>query len=215
MPDLSRGTTFTTGIPDAASLHNLVDAGTVLPAFILSKPTATPGDGDQFVFVSGGAYKRCSLRTLVAAFPNGGSPSTFALRRLGTTAQAAAAGNDSRFPATLPAGSIRVAQGTSADTAATPSDLTFPVYSLIGKTEIDWSKSNVFFDTLTANGKTYSFSHLANGRSIQVIINLAGHTIPTMPGLFATVGASTPAYLHYFLTYTSGLAAVSGLLVKI
>lgn len=101
MADIQRGITFTNSIPDAASAHQLVDSATILPAFITGKTISTPATGDSFVFSKNGALLRCTLAGLIGAFPTGGAANIAALRKLGTAADTAAAGNDPRFPARL------------------------------------------------------------------------------------------------------------------
>lgn len=213
MSDILRGVTFTTGIPDAATLHNLVDSATILPAFISGKALAVPSSGDSFVFVTaGGALRRATLDKLIQGFPRGGAGGVFALRKLGNQAGMAAAGDDSRFPARLTAGSIRKANGTSPDTAAEPQDFRFPSFSMVGKTIIDWDESDVFTDTLSTN-KTYTFSNVRDGRTIQFVVNLNAHTV-TMPGAIGVVEVGTGTTIkHYILTKSA--VGTTGLCIKI
>ena len=172
MSDIQRGITFTTSIPDAASAHQLVDAAVILPAFISDKASAAPATGDTFVFNKNGALRKCTLQQLISAFPNGGAANVFALRKLGTSAQTAAAGNDPRFPAQITG--IRKANGTSPDTAATAKDFNLASKNLAGLTTIDWDVANVFRDSITAN-KTYNFANVRDGRTITLVIEHNNH----------------------------------------
>lgn len=198
---LSRGQTFSDGGTGSASqFHALVDQGRILPGAISEQIAAVPGGGDSFLFhqSQSGNLKKCTLNQLITAFPRGGGANVFALRRLGTGAETAAAGNDGRFPARL--NGLRKANQASPDTVATAQDLTFAAVNLTGNhTQIDWAAGDLFYDTLTAN-KTYTFAHVPTTKAqvITVAIKLQGHTVtwPTLLGTIPVIDAS--ATIHYF-----------------
>jgi len=201
MSDIVRGITFTTSIPDAASAHQLVDNAVIQPSFISTKTAGTPADGDSFIYVnSNGAFKRCVLTRLVAAFPSGGPGNEYALRKLGITSETAAAGDDARFPARLH--NIRKANFNSPDTDAVPKDFAFASKSLSGITVIDWDLSNVFYETL-GNNKTYTFLNVRDGRKITLVFKPQGHSI-TLPGTLSVVGINdelpNPTFIQYEIT---------------
>lgn len=210
MSDIQRGVTFTTNIPDAATAHRLVDDAVILPAFISGKTVATPVSGDAFVFLKNGALRQCTLAGLIGAFPNGGAANVFALRKLGTTATSAAAGNDPRFPAQFDG--IRQANGTSPDTVAAPKDFAFVSKNLNGTTVIDWDAADVFYDNMAGN-KTYTFANVRDGRTISIIFKKNGHT-PTLPGAIGTVvvGNGT-TFLHVILS--KSVLGTTGLQIQI
>jgi hypothetical protein len=208
MADIQRGHTFTDGSSGnvSADLHELVDDATILPEFITGKGAViTLEDTDLFVVYdnSATALKKQTFANLKASFPKDDTADTYSLRRLGTTSQKAAAGNDTRFPASVTG--IRVGAGAgSNDIAATGKDFRHPV-DLSGEdddTVIDWDIGNVFYDELSAN-RTFTFANKRIGRSIQIVIKLNGHT-PTWPVDIGTVVVGTgTTFLHLFLTYTA------------
>jgi hypothetical protein len=206
MADLQKGHTFTEGSSGntAADLNALVDSGTILPAFITGKSAVVTLEDVDLALVydnSAAAMRKVTFANIVGSFPADAAAGTAALRTLGTTSVKAAAGNDTRFPASVTG--IRLGAGAgSADTAADVDDFTFAPVDLSGVTVIDWSAGDVFTDDLSGN-KTYTFSNQAEGRSIQIIIKRNGHT-PTLPVAIGSVlvGAGT-TFSHSFLTYTS------------
>lgn len=196
MSDIQRGITFTTSIPDAASAHQLVDNATILPAFVTGKTAAIPTGGADFLFASPtGALRKCTLTTLIGAFPNGGAASVYALRRLGTTGTTAAAGDDSRFPAVIRG--IRQANGPAIDSVATPAQLSFASRPIVGL-NIDWSQSQVFTDSLAGN-KTYTFSNVTDGRIVHIIVTLNGRTVTMPVGLAVNTLGTGTTIKHYIL----------------
>lgn len=211
MSDIQRGITFTTSIPDAASAHQLVDNAVILPAFITTKATAPPSSADSFIFSKNGALRRCTLDTLINAFPRGAAANVFSLRKLGTQATMAAAGNDPRFPAQFTG--LRKANNHGPDTAAVPKDTAFPSKSLDGAhTIVDWDQADVFHDDL-ATPKTYTFTNVRDGRTIQFIIKLNGRAV-TLPAAIGTVVIGTgTTFLHLILT--KSVLGITGLQIKI
>jgi hypothetical protein len=204
MSDIQRGATFTTGIPDAPSLHTLVDAATILPAFVTAKVSAPPASADAFPYVKSGAFRQCTLAQLIGAFPNGGAANISALRQLGTGAGTAASGDDPRFPSRLIG--IRKANGPAPDTVATAADLAIAGASLAGITAIDWKAYSVLSDNLTGN-KTYTFVNTGNGRRIVVAIKLNGF-VPTFPAILGTLpvlGSGTTCKTYYFVQSPIGI----------
>lgn len=202
MGDIQRGVSFTTNIPDAVTLQNLVDQAIILPAFISAKTVATPASGDAFVFLKGsgpGVLRQCTLAGLISAFPANGAANVASLRKLGTNSTDAAAGNDPRFPARLTG--IRFANGPGPDTVASVSQLQPIALNLSGQTNIAWNSAIMFSDSLTAN-KTYTFSNTANGKRIIVAVKLNGHTA-TFPavqnGTVPVIGSGTTVQTYFFL----------------
>lgn len=204
MADLQRGHTFVNPSSGntAADLHELVDSATILPAFITAKSgVATLEDVDVFLTYdsSASALKKVTFANLYGSIPTDQAAGTASLRTLGTTSVKAAAGNDTRFPASVTG--FRVGAGTgSADVAATGKDFRHPV-DIDGDTEIDWDAGNVFYDSLSAN-RTFTFANQRLGRQIEIILTLNGHT-PTFPvGLATVVVGSGTTVLHVILTYS-------------
>jgi hypothetical protein len=188
MADIARGETFTTQIPDAASLHALVDDATILPAFITAKSVSTPDSADAFIFAKNGSLLQCTLAGLISALPSDGAASVASLRQLGTTATTAAAGNDARFPSSILG--IRKANSTAPDTVATSHDLTLPYKDVSTATTIDWSQGSFFYANLTGN-VTYALTGFIIGQEITVLVNLNGHTVSFTPAVMTTVGSGT------------------------
>lgn len=205
MADIQRGHTFIDGSSgnDSADLHELVDAATILPAAITAKGgVATLEDVDTFLVhdSSASALKKVTFANLYGSIPTDDAAGTPSLRRLGTTSVKAAAGNDTRFPASVTGFRIGAGVG-SADVAATGKDFRHPV-DLDGDTEIDWDTGNVFYDSLSAN-RTFTFANKRLGRQIEIILELNGHT-PTFPVDIGTVVVGTgTTILHVILTYTT------------
>ncbi len=216
MADLQKGHTFTEGSSGntAADLNALVDSGTILPAFITGKSAvATLEDVDLALVYdnSAAAMRKVTFANIVGSFPADAAAGTAALRTLGTTSVKAAAGNDTRFPASVTG--IRLGAGVgSTDTAAEPKDLSFDTVDMDGETEIDWDAADVFHDDL-AHDKTYTFANTRTGRSIQFIVKLNGHT-PTLPVAIGTVAVgSGTTFLHLYITSTE--LGLTGMQVRI
>jgi hypothetical protein len=221
--DLSKGTTFASGTWTAADLNNLVDNAVILPAAISGKAAAGVASADSFLFLqaSSGNLKKCALSDIIAGFPSDAAAATAALRTLGTGATQAAAGNDGRFSSTL-AGSVGKLRkiGTAGlpgnDVAAGAGDLAFASVNINGGTAIDWATADVFYDTLTgAAGKTYTFSNVADGRSIIVILDLTTYSgAITWPSLFGAVPAQTNGSKNMFTFVKSGISGNPSGIVK-
>lgn len=204
MAKLSKGTTFSDGSSyNAASLNNLVDQASVLPGIITEFASSTPDVADSLLIydTSASALAKCTITDLIAAFPNDPVAATKGLRSLGTGAQQAAPGNDTRFGATLSGsvGKLRLI-GTnglaSNDTGAAPKDLAFASSNLSGGTAIDWDVADIFYDTLSGSaGKTYTFSNVRDGRVITIMLNTAAFTgtitWPTTAGTAPVFAAGT------------------------
>src|ERR1051326_2048509 len=132
---LQNGTNFVDGNNyGAADFNASVDEATILPGLITEQANigSNPVGADQFVGVQAttGHLFNCTLTQLIAGFPTDDANSVPSLRSLGTTAGKAAAGDDSRFPASFTG--IRMANSTSPDTAATPDDVAFSEFVLNG-----------------------------------------------------------------------------------
>jgi hypothetical protein len=218
MSDIQKGVTFHTGDEVTnSSLNNLVDDAIILPGFISSKPVGSPAQGDKFVFFKSAnqSLAAVTLNGLISAFPRGGAANAFALRKLGTQAGTAAAGDDSRFPADFIHGGIRKANHNQPDTVATPQDLCFAAKHLSGGSQIDWSLGELFYDSITAN-KTYTFANVPTNvaQVITVALQLNGHTVtfPSLLGVAPQINAS--ATVHYF-TFIKTPLGVSGTVVAL
>jgi len=127
MADLTSPESFVDGQEDgvtAARLNNHVNGAQIQSAFISGKAAVTPATGDYAVIfdVSGAALAKCTLAALVAAvYASDPAAGVAGARTLSTTSTTAAAGNDTRFPASVTG--IRKSAGVgSTDTAAVSSD---------------------------------------------------------------------------------------------
>jgi hypothetical protein len=137
MADVTAGETFAdTGAGaavNATRLNNHVAGLVIIPAFFSGKSSATPLSGDYVLFLqnSSGQIRKATWSTalglvaLPAVDPVAGTAGS---RTLGTGAQQAAPGNDTRFPASV-TGVRKGAGAGSTDTAAGPADLAFPLFS--------------------------------------------------------------------------------------
>ncbi len=219
MAQFSRGITFQDGTTGhtASELHQLIDSAHILPGFITDQAVVTPQGGDKFIFAqaSNGTLKSVSHTGLVNSFPRDAAASAYSLRRLGTGALMACAGNDARLR--NPGSGFRIGQNAAADRAAEPEDfldpdLVIPPVSLSGQTVIDWDAGNLFVDDLSGN-KTYTFSHLREGRSIVLIIKINGH-VATMPAAIGSTNLGTGTTFEYHVFTRTSLGTI-GFVVKI
>jgi hypothetical protein len=74
MSDLQKGVTFVDGVSsaNAANLNNLVDLGTILPAFISAKTNlASPSTGCELVVNDAGTLKKVTIANLATAIMGG------------------------------------------------------------------------------------------------------------------------------------------------
>lgn len=212
MADLQRGHTFTDGSSgnDSADLHALIDLGTILPAFITGKTAvATLEDVDTLVVhdSSASALRKVTFANLYGSIPTDQAAGTASLRTLGTTSVKAAAGNDTRFPASVTGFRFGAGAGSN-DLAATGKDFRFPV--TISALDIDWDTGNQFYKSISGNS-TFTFSNTRNGRAIVVVINLNGHTasFPSMDlGTLISLGSGTDACICYFHQTPAGISGI-------
>lgn len=96
MADLSKGTTFVNGSSyGATDFNNLVDAATILPAFISGKSTVSPATGDYLVFhdVSGSVLAKNTIANILDLQLKDTAAGTASMRTLGTGATQAAQGS--------------------------------------------------------------------------------------------------------------------------
>lgn len=211
-----RGFTFvdnTTGT--AANLNALVDSAIILPGAITEQASLAPVAADQFMFYSSSlaSLKKCTLTQLIAAFPGDATAGTKSLRSLGTGATQAAAGNDTRFPASITG--PRVGHGAGADTVANANDLAFGAQNLLGGLNIAWDAAEVFYDTLSgASNKTYIFSNLPIKARVITVVLLKGSwtgTVinwPTLIGASPLVDTSATANVYTFIKTAIGIVGV-------
>src|SRR4051812_36054076 len=104
MGSISKGSTFIDGVQsNAAAINNLVDAATILPGIITDRGTVAPDPTDSMLVydASGSQLAKCTIQNLIDAFPTDAVAASKSLRTLGTGAQQAVAGNDSRIPASV------------------------------------------------------------------------------------------------------------------
>lgn len=158
------------------------------------------------------AIAKCTFSDVVALVPSNQGSGTPSLRILGTTALAAAAGNDARFPATVTG--LRLGNGVSPDTAAAPKDLAFTPTDLAGGLAINWNLSDVYTDTLSgSSNKVYTFSNAAVGRSITVLLKngtWTGTTItwPTLLGTAPIAMTGNTVNVYTFISTALGIVGV-------
>lgn len=185
MSDIQAGTTLSDGVSYHGSDFNaLVNNATILPAFITAKGAVIPSSSDSICIYdsSGSGLAKCTLGDLISnVIPQDNVAGIASLRTLGTGPQQAAAGSDSRFPASV-TGLRKSAGSASTDTAAAPKDLDFTPQSLSGISNIDWDLGNLFYEGLLGTSKTYTFSNVRSGRVIIAQINQNGHTVSFQGG---------------------------------
>lgn len=158
---------------NAARLTNHVNGATILPAFISGKSTVSPASGDTAIFfqASSGNLVKATLSSILglvslpAVDPVAGTAGS---RTLGTGAQQAAPGNDTRFPASV-TGIRKGAGAGSTDAAAVAADLVFAPLSPVngGGVALSCAVYDKFTVNLT-NNTTITFSNIANGATILV-----------------------------------------------
>lgn len=164
---------------NAARLNNHVNGSTILPAFISGKASGTPVTGDSVVFfsASGASLLKCTLATILAlgAPPADPVAGTAGSRTLGTGAQQAAPGNDTRFPATVTG--LRKGAGVgSADTAGGPADLAFTpaLFTLsAGAASLNCALYDTFSGVLSADA-TLTLATIPDGSTILVMTQQDG-----------------------------------------
>lgn len=205
----SRGITFLDGTSGhvAAELHALIDSAHILPAAITDQPAANPTTGDRYIFVqaSTNTLKSVTHTNLIANFPHDGPAAVFSLRRLGVGANQACSGADVRLR--NPITGLRWGQAAAVDRVAVPQDVTFDAKQLT-TTIIDFTKAEIFYDSLTAD-KTYTWTGGHTGRRIIVQIKLNGH-VPTMPtsflvGTVPVLGSGTAYKTYYYAQTAQGI----------
>lgn len=208
MAKLQKGYTFTDGTTGtAAELNSLVDSAILLPGAITEQTTTTPDVADSVLFydTSAAGLRKNTFANVIALVPSEGVAATPSLRALGTGATQAAPGNDTRFPAAITG--PRIGHGTSADTAAVPSDLAFAQKNLAGTLNIDWSTWEVFYDVLSGSGsaRTYTFTNSSvKPRTITVVLDKGTWTgtiinWPTLKGAAPVWDTSASICVYTFL----------------
>lgn len=189
-----------TGV-SAATLNSIVDSATLLPGAITEQAQVVPAVTDSFLYSKGtGGLRKCTLQDILNAVPSNQPGNIASLRKLGTGATMAAAGNDSRFPSTFTG--VRMANGTAPDTVAKPSDIVTAPKILAANEAIDWNAFNVFTRDMAGN-ESYTFQRVKLGQTITIIFKLHGHT-PTLndnPSVY-TAGTGT-TFKCYRLTNTA------------
>lgn len=209
MADIQIGETFTDTTPDnavtAARLNNAVSGAAILPGFITGKSSATPVGGDSLAFydLSATGLAKCTWLELFAALKdaaaNLGSP-----RTLGTGALTAAAGNDTRFPATV-TGVVKRAGAGSTDIAAVPSDYTAaPTVGTLsaGAVTLNCALNLRFTVAVTANANI-TLTNIPDGSTVEVrttqsggftcVFTIASHTQKWVGGSVGVVSAGAAA----------------------
>jgi len=200
MAQFARGITFLEGSTGhtAAEIHALIDNAHILPGFITDQPQATPVTSDRFGYVQSATntLKSVTHGNLIASFPKDAAAGIYSLRRLGTAATMAAAGNDSRLRNSV--SGFRFGQGAGVDRAVIAGDFKF-LNNLGAGTNIDWNLGNVHYATIAVN-RTFTMTNGFAGRQITIIVKLNGHTA-TVNGVadLVTVGSGTN-WARYYLT---------------
>jgi hypothetical protein len=165
MADLSGGYTFAdgSGAITAARLNALIGSATILPAFITGKSSITPDVADSIVFydTSGTVLGKCTITALITAMQ-------------GTSSGKLAAGNDSRFSASVTG--LRLGAGAGADTAAKAKDLAFAPTAApptAGAVTLNCALNNLFTTTFVAN-TTVTLTNVSDGDEICYQITQGG-----------------------------------------
>jgi hypothetical protein len=165
MADLSGGYTFVDGpgALTAARLNALVGSAVILPAFITGKTAITIDVADFLPFydTSGGVIGKTTVTNFITAIQ-------------GTTSGKVAAGNDSRFPATVTG--LRLGNGASADTAAVAKNLAFAPTAAVpssGAVTCNCALNNLFTITFVAN-TTVTLTNISDGDQICLQITQGG-----------------------------------------
>jgi hypothetical protein len=165
MADLSGGYTFVdgSGALTAARLNALIGSATILPAFITGKSSITPDVADSIVFydTSGTVLGKCTITALITAMQ-------------GTSSGKLAAGNDSRFSASVTG--LRLGAGAGADTAAKAKDLAFaPTIAVptAGAVTCNCALNNLFTIDFIVN-TTVTLTNISDGDQICLQITQKG-----------------------------------------
>ncbi len=165
MSDLSTGYTFVdgSGALTAARLNTAIGSATILPAFITGKSAITIDVADYLPFydTSGTVIGKTTLTNFITSIQ-------------GTTSGKVAAGNDSRFPATITG--LRLGNGASADTAAVAKNLAFAPTAApptAGAVTLNCALNNLFTTTFVAN-TTVTLTNISDGDTIYHQITQGG-----------------------------------------
>lgn len=206
MGSLSKGSTFTDGVQsNAAAINNLVDNATVLPGIITDRGAVTPDPTDSMLVydASGSALAKCTLQNLIDAFPADSLAANKSLRTLGTGAQQAVAGNDTRLQSSITG--IRKGVSGGADTVAVPKDFYFTGVNITATSTIDCDSADLFYDNALASNKTYTVSNTRGGMAKVIQIFQNGHTV-AFSGWTILGTPNTAGWNVYSLTFSSGVS---------
>ena len=159
MSDLLAGENFLPGEDvDAPRLMNAFNSAAIQSAFLTGKTIITPAGADSILFydLSGTVLGKCTLTELITAL-------------LGSTSSTAAAGNDTRFPATV-TGLRKSAGAGSTDVAAKGPDLAFtPSTATLsaGVQTLDCSLYSLFTISISANA-VLTLANIPDGGTVTV-----------------------------------------------
>ncbi len=177
----------------AARLNNFLGNAVINKEFVSGKSIIAPATGDYLPFydVSGDGLGKATLQTLVQAVGGDGTSAAgvAALRILGTTSVQAAAGNDTRFPASV-TGPRKGAGAGSADTAALKPDFaqapSVVTGSGTGTASADCSVNTWWTYALPASttGCTLTFNNVPNGIDIRLVTTQGASSASTLTLVF-------------------------------
>jgi hypothetical protein len=164
MSEITPGVTFLDGQAVNASILNaLLGSASIKTPFYTNKATITPVAADKILFldISGSVFGITTIAALITAMQ-------------GATSATLAAGNDTRFPATL--NGIRLANGANADTAAKPKDFVLAPTAGVpsaGAVTLNCANNNLFTVAFVAN-TTVTLSNVTDGDLICIQITQDG-----------------------------------------
>lgn len=153
MADITAGKTWVDGETlNAAGLNAAFASAVIAASYITGKSTITPVGADYIPFFdsSGAVVGKCTLTSLITAL-------------IGLTSTTAAAGNDSRFPASVTG--IRLGAGAGADTAAKPKDFVLAPTAGVpsaGAVTLNCANNNLFTVAFVAN-TTVTLTNVTDG----------------------------------------------------
>ncbi len=204
MSDILAGEVFTdTGEGanvTAERLNNFLGGAAIQKEFVTGQSIATPATGDYLLLndVSANGLARATIATVVATVAlTDQAAGVASMRTLSTTATSAAAGNDTRFPASV-TGIRKGAGAGSADTAAlTPDFAQAPtaIVLTVGVGAADCSLNTNFTCALPTSitSCTITFNNVPNGAMIRLITTQGSSSASTSVTLVYNSGNGSGA----------------------
>lgn len=199
MSDIQSGETFVDGqTVNAARLNNDLASAVILPTFVTAKAATSAVGADSIVFVraSDGLLYKTTVGQLAAlggvtsvglTAPTGFTVAGSPVMSAGTIGLGLSAQSGNKLLASPADGT----SGTPAFRAQLPNDVNFPSV-LIAAANVDWSLSDKFYKTLSAN-ITFTFSNITKGRGvIRCAITQSGSWLPLWPGTVKWPNGSEP-----------------------